>query len=271
MKKIKILSFTLICLLTAQLHAQYGYSYTLVDNGGYSYTIEAVPDASASNFPTSIQSYGFTIIVPDGVTATLTNSLGGNATPTFFDGVNVAQPTLDGYLITKTLDAPYALAAPADGVNTPMVTLQVNGAPPAGTLYILANNSPLATAVTPLKSFMQGDIIDDGMAIYTNLIDANASGLSGTTSHDFSTLSIEEEENVLAFTMYPNPANEIINFKLPAGIEINNVEAIDMLGKQVTLHKREPNTYSVSGLPSGVYFIAITANNRKFTKRLIKN
>lgn len=48
-----------------------GYTYTLIDNESFNYTIAAVPNVSASNFSTSMQSYGFTIILPDGVTATI--------------------------------------------------------------------------------------------------------------------------------------------------------------------------------------------------------
>ncbi|WP_034062622.1 T9SS type A sorting domain-containing protein [Lacinutrix jangbogonensis] len=194
MRKIKILIITLLGLFVGQLHAQDGYTYTLVDNGAYSYSIAAVPNASASNFATSVQSYGFTVIVPDGVTLSVTSSLGSSASPTFFNGTDVAQPTIDGYLITETLGSPAALPAPSAATTTPVVTIQVNGSPLAGIMYILANNSALATSVTPLKSFMQADMIDNGMVAFTNVVDPNASAVTAPFTIDFAASACSEPD-----------------------------------------------------------------------------
>ena len=272
MKKIKILIFTLLGLLAGQVHAQDGYTYTLVENGGYSFSIAAVPNASASNFSTSVQSYGFTIIVPDGVTANITSSLGSAAVATFFNGNDVGMPTIDGYLITETLGSPAALPAPSAGATTPMVTIQVNNTPTSGTLYILENNSALATSVTPLKSFMQADMVDDAIVTYTNVVDPNAAAVSGTSSFDFSTLSVEEEEEeeLLEFLMYPNPASDIVTFKIPAGDKITKVEVFDALGKQILLDLTEENTIDVSDLALGYYLVSISTDQAKITKKLIK-
>ncbi|AXG71974.1 hypothetical protein KORDIASMS9_04232 [Kordia sp. SMS9] len=38
-----------------------------------SYTIGAVPNTSSNTFATSVQSYGFTIVLPDGITASITS------------------------------------------------------------------------------------------------------------------------------------------------------------------------------------------------------
>lgn len=270
MKKINILTIAFICLLFGQINAQEGYTYTLVDNGSYSYTISAVPNASASNFATSVQSYGFTIILSDGITASITSSLGSGAGDTFFNGTDVAEPTIDGYLITETLGTPISLAVPSAGMNTPMVTVQVNGSPTSGSIYILANDSSLANAVTPLKSFMQADMIDDVMALFTNVIDPNASALSGTSSYDFSTLSVKESE-LIELSLYPNPASEIVKIKTPVGIADVKIEIYDTLGKQILLDLSENNTFNVSNLPSGMYLVSIITDEIKTTKKLIVN
>lgn len=126
----------LLSLFTIQIHAQDGYTYTLIDNSSYSFTIGAVPNTSANNFATSMQSYGFTIIVPDGVTISMTSSLGNAASATFFDGTAVGQPSIDGYLITETLGSPVSLVAPSTGTTSNVVTIQVNGSPTSGIIYI---------------------------------------------------------------------------------------------------------------------------------------
>ncbi|AXG72221.1 hypothetical protein KORDIASMS9_04489 [Kordia sp. SMS9] len=262
------LFMAIYCLFTVQMNAQDGYTYTLIDNGNYSFSVGAVPNASASNFATSVQSYGFTIIVPDGVTATVTSSLGGAASATFFDGTNVAQPTIDGYLITETLGSPASLPAPSAGTTTSIVTFQINGAPTSGTLEILANNSALATTVTPLKSFMQADMIDNGTAEFVNVVDPNASGLSGTPSFDFSTLSVEDTllENL---SVYPNPAVTTVNIKSPE-TRIERIEIYNVNGQMVKTQNTRLETIDVNNLQSGMYLMKLYSEEASKTIKLIK-
>jgi hypothetical protein len=154
---IKIIVVSVMCLLAFQLKAQDGYTYTIQHNGAYSFTIQAVPNTSSNNFATSVQSYGFTIVVPDGVTITSNSSLGSTALLNFFDGSAIGQAAIDGYLVTETLGSPASLPAPSAATNSNMLTFTVNGSPTTGTMYILENNSALATTITALKSFMQAD------------------------------------------------------------------------------------------------------------------
>lgn len=268
MKKIKILIITVLGLFAGQLQAQDGYTYTLVDNGAYSYTIAAVPNASANNFATSVQSYGFTVIVPDGVTLSISSSLGGTASATFFNGNDVGMPTIDGYLITETLGSPMSLSAPSAGTNSSMVTIQVNGSPTNGVMYILENNSALATTVTPLKSFMQADMEDDSMAIYSNRVDPNASAVTAPSTFDFATLSVEDNE-LQGLSLYPNPAKDIVKLQVPAGLTDIKIEVFDNTGKQIAMLLSPENTIDVSNIASGLYLITITSNDIKTTKKLI--
>ena len=101
-----------------QVNAQDGYTYTLSHNGGYSFTVQAVPNTRSNNFSTSVQSYGFTLTLPDGVTITTDSSLGSAASASFFDGSSVGMASIDGYLITETLGSPVSLPAPSAGTNS---------------------------------------------------------------------------------------------------------------------------------------------------------
>ena len=268
---IRIFILSLTCLLASQLKAQDGYTYTLMHNGGYSFTIQAVPNASANNFATSVQSYGFTIILPDGVTIDTgsATSIGGAAGATFFNGTDVAQPTIDGYLVTETLGSPATLSAPSAGTNSNMYTFTVNGSPTSGIIYVLENNSALATSVTPLKSFMQADMIDNAMAEFVNVVDPNAAAVSGMSTFDFVTLSVEEENELSGLSLYPNPAKGIVNIQVPSGIKDIKIEVFDNAGKQIAMQLSPENTIDVSNIASGLYLITITSDDIKTTKKLI--
>ena len=265
---ITILCIAFYSLCTTQVTAQDGYTYTLINNGNYSYTIGAVPNTSTNNFATSVQSYGFTIIVPDGVTATITSSLGNGAGSTFFNGTDVAQPSIDGYLITETLGSPISFSAPSAGTTTNIVTIQINGSPTSGTMYILENNSALATAVTPLKSFMQADMIDDAMAAFSNVIDPNASGVSGASSFDFSTLSVDKNE-LSELTVYPNSVKDII-YVSNTTTSLTKAEVYNIHGQLIFAIESNLETINVSRLQSGIYLLKLYSEKAQKTIKIIK-
>ncbi|WP_046756519.1 T9SS type A sorting domain-containing protein [Kordia jejudonensis] len=264
-----LLLFTAFALFTSNVNAQDGYTYTLQHNGGYSFTIQAVPNPSANNFATSVQSYGFTIIVPDGVTIDTgsATSLGGGASATFFDGNNVAQSSIDGYLVTETLGSPVSLTAPSAGTNSDMFTFTVNGNPNIGNMYILENNSALANAVTPLKSFMQADMIDNGTAEYVNVVDPNAAAVTAPSTFNFATLSTTEVE-LTGVSVFPNPVKDVATI---SGVtDLESVEVTNINGQRVLYNTTNLETIDMTNLPAGIYLAKIQATSGSKTVKLIK-
>lgn len=265
---VSILITIILNFLTIDAQAQDGYTYTLIDNGSFSYTIAAVPNTSTSNFATSVQSYGFTILLPDGITASIISSLGNGAGATFFDGNAVGQPTIDGYLITETLGSPISLPAPVNGMMSTMVTIQLDQSPTSGSISILENDTALATTITPLKSFMSADMIDDDSAVFTPVVDANGSGISGTFSYDFSTLSVETN-NLSEILTYPNPVKDIIHVT-NANTELMKAEIYNLNG-QLILHKEKNiETINTSMLPKGIYVLKLYTEKAYKTIKIFK-
>jgi hypothetical protein len=265
-------SSTILFLLFLNLflvaNAQDEYSYSLVDNGSFNYTVIAIPNANTNNFATSVQSYGFTIILPDGVTASITSSLGNTANATFFDGNAVGQTAVDGYLITETLGSPVSLAAPSTATPTVMITMQLDQSPTAGSIYILENNSALATTITSLKSFMQADTIDNGMAEFVNVVNSNATGVSGTSSFDFSTLSVTTNE-LSELTIYPNPVKEHIHIS-QLNTNLLKAELYNLNGQLVLSQENNLTTIHVSKLQSGIYMLKLYSENAQRTIKIVK-
>ncbi|WP_298416747.1 T9SS type A sorting domain-containing protein [uncultured Kordia sp.] len=258
-------------LFANKVNAQDGYTYTLIQDpmNVYDFTVQAVPNASSNNFATSVQSYGFTIILPDGVTIDISGdtSLGGAVSASFFDGNNFSQPTLDGYLVTETLGSPVSLTAPSAGMNTIVYSFTVQGNPESGLIYILENNSSLATAITPLKSFMQADMIDNGMAEFVNVVDPNAPAVTSPSLFDFSTLSTSEVE-LTGVNVFPNPVKSTATITGVSDIE--TVEITNITGQRVLYNTTNLETIDMSGLPSGIYFAKIKATSGSKTVKLIK-
>lgn len=253
-----------------QMKAQDGYTYTLAHNGGYDFSVQVVPNTSSNNFATSVQSYGFTIILPDGVTIDTgsATSLGSAESATLFDGSAVGQASIDGYLVTETLGSPASLPAPSAATNTNVYSFTVNGNPTSGELRILENNSALATTVTALKSFMQADMIDNGMAQFVNVVDPNAAAVSGMSSFNFATLSTPET-SLDQLSVYPNPATDIVNI---SGVtnELNKVEVYNLNGQMVLSKDSDLTSVKIGHLQSGVYFMKLYADNAKKTIKLVR-
>ena len=258
-----------ICLGIPKLNAQEEYTYTLIDNGAYSYSIAAVPNSSSSNFATSVQSYGFTILLPDGITATISTSLGASGNATFFNGADVGEPDLDGYLISEVLGAPIVISAPSSGLQTTMVTVQVHGNPTSGEIRILANNSVLASNITPLKAFMNADTIDDAIVNYDQVIDPLGSALSGNENFVFNTLA----ENSLLFSelsIYPNPAQNWVRVR-HAENALNKVEIYSVNGQLLKEIQEGFDAISLEHLQAAVYLMKLYGPNMESkTFKLVK-
>jgi hypothetical protein len=81
-----------------------------------------------------------------------------------------------------------------------------------------------------------------------------------------STLSIDEFQQV-SFTMYPNPARDIVSFK---GIDaIKSIEVFNQLSQKV-LSTKDAYSINIESLATGMYLVQVQdANHRTFLKKLV--
>ncbi|MDA0177337.1 MULTISPECIES: T9SS type A sorting domain-containing protein [Mesoflavibacter] len=266
----KIFLTLAITLLSYSANAQTEYTYTLIDNGSYSYSVAAVPSTTTSNFQTSVQGYGFTILVPDGVTYTIDYFLGQAPTENRFDANLVGgSATEDAILFSNNLNAPVNIAAPNDAANPVVfVTLTVTGDPTSGNIRILENNSTEAdTAGTQLDAYMQADTTDDATVNYSNRI-LTPTGLSGTISHSFSTLGVTTN-TLEQIKIFPNPTNGIINI---AGLDNEVVKAsvYSINGQLVLTKSSNLDTINIADVAPGVYFLNIETTTANKVVKLVK-
>lgn len=120
---------------------------------------------------------------------------------------------------------------------------------------------------------------DEGdITFYAAVLAANGSGTGGdqvmTTSKTIpaSTLSIDEK-NSLTFDIFPNPAKDFLNIKLPNEILEGKVEVFDFSGKSVINTKVDRFDYkiNINALSTGMYIIRLTSEEKTGVKKLIRN
>ena len=84
----------------------------------------------------------------------------------------------------------------------------------------------------------------------------------------------ENESNKIGFSVYPNPAKEILNVVLSSSItEPYNVIITNLLGEVVLTETATSNNFTlkVNNLKSGVYFVTLINKGKQSTKKLIIN
>jgi hypothetical protein len=92
---------------------------------------------------------------------------------------------------------------------------------------------------------------------------------------DISAVVLGSQENLFetGILVYPNPASEMVQIKLPEISANTAVHIYDQLGRKVLMqHFSEPEStldLNISMLPQGVYFVKIELGKRHATKRLL--
>ena len=83
-------------------------------------------------------------------------------------------------------------------------------------------------------------------------------------------------ENIASFSVFPNPANDIISFRLDTDSEIMDEVSITLVngfGQKVLFRKADTDSQkmnlNVSSFTSGVYYLVIDTDQQSFTKKLI--
>ncbi|WP_396194543.1 S8 family serine peptidase [Flavobacterium sp.] len=75
-----------------------------------------------------------------------------------------------------------------------------------------------------------------------------------------------------AINLYPNPANELLNYSYPDDVIVNNIVINDVSGKRILIKDTNlsSNQIDISNLSSGIYFITFNTDNNPLTKKFVK-
>ncbi|MBC8643358.1 T9SS type A sorting domain-containing protein [Flavobacterium lindanitolerans] len=74
----------------------------------------------------------------------------------------------------------------------------------------------------------------------------------------------------ISYSVYPNPAQDIVSIELPANTTLSETAIYSITGQKV-IHTEGSQTINVSSLSAGTYFLkGLTTDGTSFTKKLIK-
>ena len=119
-------------------------------------------------------------------------------------------------------------------------------------------NIKIEVTATEIKYYIN-NTLEKTIANYTELNIVGFNMLLGTKP--FETVS---------YSIYPNPAQDIVSVELPANTTLSETAIYNISGQKV-IHTEGSQTINVSSLSAGTYFLkGLTTDGTSFTKKLIK-
>jgi len=153
------------------------------------------------------------------------------------------------------------------GLNTPNPTLKLSDFSPIAFGITSASGEQSYTVDIPLNTVIQDyDKVLFYCLQYSQFWDAGS--FSSFTQDSCSILSIEDSI-IESFSIYPNPANNIITITSQHN-EKAQIQIHDVLGKKVFEQQTKLNEdLNISNLKSGIYILSVSIDNKTTSKKLI--
>ena len=117
-------------------------------------------------------------------------------------------------------------------------------------------------------------LTDYEIQVQANCGNGNLSEWSGSITAQTTNVGIEEHL-LNSISLYPNPANDVVNVQCTMNnVQLEGIEIIDVYGKVVRTvvgaNNYSPIRINVSGLANGMYFVRVTTDEGTVTKTFIK-
>ena len=204
----------------------------------------------------------------------------GTTSYTFTNGGPVVNPTVTttySVIGTNSVGCVSNFNLTLNLLEPPIYTLSVSNTlictGQSATISIATTNT--ATQIGILNNFNTAVVSPSTTTTYTAFA---SNTVSGCQNRDVITINvsactgINEVDDINALTIYPNPANEILNVELENLNETATVSIINALGEIIFIEKATANntTLNTSNLTNGIYFIKVESKNGSAIKKFIK-
>jgi hypothetical protein len=122
--------------------------------------------------------------------------------------------------------------------------------------------------IKTLNNLTSGDIVANKADIY---FDYNLPVTTNDAETAFQMLDVPKNDLDQSISVYPNPANNVVNIK--ADSEIKSVEIYDLQGRILQISQTNENNpvLDISNKQTGIYFLKITSEKGMKVQKLAKN
>ncbi|MES2543930.1 MAG: leucine-rich repeat domain-containing protein [Bacteroidota bacterium] len=132
------------------------------------------------------------------------------------------------------------------------------------------NDGFVAFKIKTKSSLVLGDTFTNSANIY---FDYNFPIVTNTASTTVQTLGKSDFEFAKYFTVYPNPAKDVLNLSTKNGISVNSIGIYNTLGQLVIAipNAQSVSSIDISNLKTGNYFIKMITDKGNANTKFVKN
>ena len=129
------------------------------------------------------------------------------------------------------------------------------------------NDGYVAFKIKTLPSLVLGDTFTNNANIY---FDYNFPITTNTYTTTVVALSTQDFDFGTYFTLYPNPANDVLNIQTKQDLPVNSIEVYNQLGQVVLAVTNTVNSIDVTDLASGTYFVKVNTEKGSANSKFVK-
>lgn len=131
------------------------------------------------------------------------------------------------------------------------------------------NTGYVAFKIKTKPTLVLGNTFSNTASIY---FDYNFPIITNTASTTIQALATQDFEFSNYFTLYPNPAKNVLNINTKSSIEVHSITIYNQLGQVVLAipNAKNLNSVDVSSLKTGNYFLKITSDKGSATEKFLK-
>lgn len=129
------------------------------------------------------------------------------------------------------------------------------------------NDGYVAFKIKTLPSLVLGDTFTNNANIY---FDYNFPITTNTYTTTVAALSTQDFDFGTYFTLYPNPANDVLNIQTKQDLQVNSIEIYNQLGQIVLAVTNAVNSIDVADLASGTYFVKVNTEKGSANSKFVK-
>lgn len=129
------------------------------------------------------------------------------------------------------------------------------------------NDGYVAFKIKTLPSLILGDTFTNNANIY---FDYNFPITTNTYTTTVAALSTQDFDFGTYFTLYPNPANDVLNIQTKQDLPVNSIEVYNQLGQVVLVVTNAVNSIDVADLASGTYFVKVNTEKGSANSKFVK-